>query len=405
MSELKTKVKTVSPTVEAEIIENSVPFEAPATVAVEVAKPKGNFINEQGEVNLAVLSESQIEKCRQVTKNLNPKVVGSVSNFGVELQSRLAESGKSFLTTAKTSRSGEVGKIMADLVTTLDKIDVNDVRQPNAVVRMLQKVPVVREFMPSIKKVLIKYETIQDSINTIKAHVEAARIGAMADNNALQHMFDENIEYVKNVETLIVAGTLAIDDAKAELNKLIAEGADPITIQDYQEFVNSLEKKVHDLKAVRQIGKQNLMQIRIIQRNNILTAENANSMITMTVPLFENQMSMAVALAHQSDNQKVMKAVSEKTDALLKANAEMLYKTSVEATEAANRSIVSYDTLMETAEKLKNTISEVKKVQQDAQQRRKEDSAKLAQIEHNIDAIIGTTHQIDSSVKGINLIE
>lgn len=405
MSELKTKVKTVSPTVEAEIIENSVPFEAPATVAVEVAKPKGNFINEQGEVNLAVLSESQIEKCRQVTKNLNPKVVGSVSNFGVELQSRLAESGKSFLTTAKTSRSGEVGKIMADLVTTLDKIDVNDVRQPNAVVRMLQKVPVVREFMPSIKKVLIKYETIQDSINTIKAHVEAARIGAMADNNALQHMFDENIEYVKNVETLIVAGTLAIDDAKAELNKLIAEGADAITLQDYQEFVNSLEKKVHDLKAVRQIGKQNLMQIRIIQRNNILTAENANSMITMTVPLFENQMSMAVALAHQSDNQKVMKAVSEKTDALLKANAEMLYKTSVEATEAANRSIVSYDTLMETAEKLKNTISEVKKVQQDAQQRRKEDSAKLAQIEHNIDAIIGTTHQIDSSVKGINLIE
>lgn len=405
MSELKTKVKTVSPTVEAEIIENSVPFEAPATVAVEVAKPKGNFINEQGEVNLAVLSESQIEKCRQVTKNLNPKVVGSVSNFGVELQSRLAESGKSFLTTAKTSRSGEVGKIMADLVTTLDKIDVNDVRQPNAVVRMLQKVPVVREFMPSIKKVLIKYETIQDSINTIKAHVEAARIGAMADNNALQHMFDENIEYVKNVETLIVAGTIAIDDAKAELNKLIAEGTDAITIQDYQEFVNSLEKKVHDLKAVRQIGKQNLMQIRIIQRNNILTAENANSMITMTVPLFENQMSMAVALAHQSDNQKVMKAVSEKTDALLKANAEMLYKTSVEATEAANRSIVSYDTLMETAEKLKNTISEVKKVQQDAQQRRKEDSAKLAQIEHNIDAIIGTTHQIDSSVKGINLIE
>lgn len=398
------KTKTVSPTVEAEIIESAVPFETSTAVA-ETSKVKGNFINEQGEVNLAVLSESQIEKCRQVTKNLNPKVVGSVSNFGVELQSRLAESGKSFLTTAKTSRSGEVGKIMADLVSTLDKIDVNDVRQPNGLVRVLQKVPIVKEFMPSIKKVLVKYETIQDSINTIKAHVEAARIGAMADNNALQHMFDENVEYVKNVETLIVAGTLAIDDAKSELNKLISEGADGITIQDYQEFVNSLEKKVHDLKAVRQIGKQNLMQIRIIQRNNILTAENANSMITMTVPLFENQMSMAVALAHQSDNQKVMKAVSEKTDALLKANAEMLYKTSVEATEAANRSIVSYDTLMETAEKLKNTITEVKKVQQDAQQRRKEDSAKLAQIEHNIDAIIGTTHQIDSSVKGINLID
>lgn len=393
---MNTETQTITPTIDAEVVEKK---------EVTIAR-NAPFINEQGDVNLGALTPQQIDKCRQITKNLSPNAVGSVSNYGVELQTRLANSGKSFLADAKTSRSGEVGAIMSDLVSTLDQINIKDLKEPNAMVRFLQKVPVVNHFVPNIKKVLAKYQTIEDSIATIEENIKATQLSAIADNNNLQVMFDENRTYVTQLESIIVAGTLAIDDAKQRLLKLQQEGADSITVSDEQDFINSLEKKVHDLKSVRLIAKQNLMQIRVIQRNNIVSAENAQSMITMTVPVFRTQMSLAVALQHQYDNNKVQKTVREKTDEILKANAEALYHNSVEITKQANASIISADALRESSEKMHNTIAEIRKIQQEAYETRKKESIELAKIEHNIDSLIGASvGQIDTAAKGINLLD
>lgn len=322
------ETKTIEAVVDAEVVEPN--------KTVEVVVRKQPFITESGDVNLSALTPQQIEKCRVITKNLNPKVIGSVSNYGVELQSRLADSGKSFLTTAKTSRSGEVGNIMQDLVSTLDLINIKDLEEPNSVIKVLQKIPIINNFVPSIKKVMRKYDTIEESIKTIESNIQATQMMAIADNNALQQMFDDNKTYLQQLEDIIVAGTLAVEDSKSTLSNLISEGADNILISDQENFITSLEKKIHDLKAVRQIAKHNLLQIRIIQRNNIMSADNAQSMIALTIPAFRSQMALAVALQHQGDGLKVQKTVRDKTDSLIKANAEALYHNSVEVTKAAN---------------------------------------------------------------------
>lgn len=100
---------------------------------------KVSFISEDGSVNLEALSPEQVAKCREITKNLSSKVVGSVANYGIELQSKLANSGKAFLTTTKASHAGEIGDIMSELLVNLNKINLKDVQDPNAFVRVLQR--------------------------------------------------------------------------------------------------------------------------------------------------------------------------------------------------------------------------------------------------------------------------
>lgn len=399
--------KTLDPittTVDAEVIE------AVTTKGekMEVSTVKKNlpFIAENGEVNLSALSDEQITKCRAITKNLSPKAVGSVSNYGIELQSKLADSGKSFLSAARTSRSGEVGKIMGDLVASLDQINIKDLEEPNAVIKVLQKIPVVNNFVPSIKKVLRKYDTIDESLQQIEDSIKGTQLKAIADNNALQQMFDTNKAYLLQLEDLIVAGTLATDDARNQLATMMNEGADGIAISDQEAFIQSLEKKIHDLKSVRLIAKQNLMQIRIIQRNNIVSSDNAQSMMTLTMPVFRTQLALAIALNNQSDGIKVQKTVREKTDALLRTNADILHTNTLEVTKAANESIVSSEAIKASAEKMRETVEAIKKIQQDAEAKRNEESRELASIEHNIDAIIGTSviSSIDTATKGVSLL-
>lgn len=398
------KKAAVPPTIDAEIVSETTTSVKPTT-ETKVVKKNVPFIAENGDVNLGALSSEQKEKCRAITKNLKPNVVGSVSNYGIELQSRLADSGKSFLTAARTSRSGEVGNIMSDLVSTLDQINIKDLEEPNAIIKVMQKIPIVQNFVPSIKKVLRKYDTIEESIQTIEENIKACQMMAISDNNALQNMFDENRAYLQQLEDIIVAGTLAIDDAKANLVNMMNEGADEFAISDQEAFINSLEKKVHDLKSVRQIAKQNLMQIRIIQRNNIVSSDNAQSMMSMTIPVFRVQLSLACALANQKDGINVQKTVREKTDALIKANADALYQNTVEVTKAANESIISADAVKESAEKIRQTVEEIKKIQADATEKRKQEAIELAKIEHDIDSIIGNpTMQIDTAAKGISLL-
>lgn len=399
--------KTLDPittTVDAEVIDTL----TTKGEKMEVAQVKKNlpFIAENGEVNLAALSDEQITKCRAITKNLSPKAVGSVSNYGIELQSKLADSGKSFLSAARTSRSGEVGKIMGDLVASLDQINIKDLEEPNAVIKVLQKIPVVNTFVPSIKKVLRKYDTIDESLQQIEDSIKGTQLKAIADNNALQQMFDTNKAYLLQLEDLIVAGTLATDDARNQLATMMNEGADGIAISDQEAFIQSLEKKIHDLKSVRLIAKQNLMQIRIIQRNNIVSSDNAQSMMTLTMPVFRTQLALAIALNNQSDGIKVQKTVREKTDALLRTNADILHTNTLEVTKAANESIVSSEAIKASAEKMRETVEAIKKIQQDAEAKRNEESRELASIEHNIDAIIGTSviSSIDTATKGVSLL-
>lgn len=397
------KTKVITPKVETEVIET-----VTTSNQNQLVKPnKQHFLSEDGTVNLSALTPTQIDKCREITKNLSPSQIGSVQSFGIEAQSRLSNSSKDFINSARTSRSGEVGNILSSLTQELNKINPQDLKEPNALMRVLAHIPIVNNFVPTIKNTLVKYQTIEESIKSIEENIKASQLSAISDNNKLQLMFEDNIAYIRNIEDLLVAGTLALEDAKTEFNKMIEEGADAIATSDQQAFIESLDKRMTDLNAARQVAKNGLMQIRLIQRNNITLCDSANAMVSLTMPLIRHQMALAVTIANQNDSIAVQNAVRSKTNELLKANSESLYHNTIETAKASSESIVSAEVIRESAEKVKQTLLEIQKVQADAARKRHEEQKKLAEIEHSIDEIMhgAASYQIDSATKGVSLLE
>jgi uncharacterized protein YaaN involved in tellurite resistance len=143
-------------------------------------------------------------------------------------------------------------------------------------------------------------------------------------------------------------------------------------------------KKIHDLELTRTISLQTAPQIRLVQNDDSIMAEKIQSAILNTIPLWKNQMVLALGVQHANQAAKAEKMVTDATNDMLRKNADMLKQTTVMAAEANERSIVDIDTLKHTNEALLSTIDEVLRIQEEGQQRRKSAEAELVQIEQEL---------------------
>ena len=224
--------------------------------------------------------------------------------------------------------------------------------------------PILKSLVGSVEKVLHKYDSIQKNVDTIQKKIEVTRLTAMRDNNALQTMFENNIQYGKQVDELIIAGKLKLQEVNEQLNEMMAnpQNYESHEIQDVQEFAHNLERRLSDMMTLRYVVKQSLPQIRTVQYNNIAIADKAQSIIATTIPVWKNQLSIAVALHNQKGNIEAHRRVTDTTNTILRKNAEMLRQNSVEVAKENERSVVSIETLRESTQQLIETIKEVKQI-------------------------------------------
>jgi uncharacterized protein YaaN involved in tellurite resistance len=146
------------------------------------------------------------------------------------------------------------------------------------------------------------------------------------------------------------------------------------------------EKKLYDLDLTRMVAMQTGPQIRMIQNSNTVMAEKIQSTIVNTIPLWKNQMVIAIGLKHSTDAAKAQREVSDMTNELLKKNAESLKIATIESAKEAERGIVDMETLKHTNEMLISTMDEVLTIQSEGKQKRREAEAELAQIEDQLRA-------------------
>jgi uncharacterized protein YaaN involved in tellurite resistance len=152
-------------------------------------------------------------------------------------------------------------------------------------------------------------------------------------------------------------------------------------ISDIEEYKNALDKRITDLIMLRYAFKQSLTQIRIIQRTNQMDAQNTEQQITMTIPLWKNQMSLAVALYNQKQSIEISNKVTEATNEMFKKNAEMMKTQAIEVAKQAQRSVLDIETLRKTTQELLATVEGVQKAQQEGAQKRAAAEAELVKLE------------------------
>ena len=370
-------------------------------------------VEDNGNINTTALSPTRKAYYKGIASVLNEKDITTISSYGSDLQKAMDSYSSDFLKQSFDSKAGlESAQLISNLLGELHEVNIADLETPSTWKRFLRKIPGFKKFIVSVEQVKAKYDTIEKNIDGIVKKLEATRQIAIRDNNLLQKQFENNCDYVSQLEDLIVAGKMKsdevgklIDDMKCDANQY-----EDYQISDIEEFKNSLDKRIADLIALRFAFKQSLTQIRIIQRTNIMHANNTESQIAMTIPLWKNQLSLAVALYDQKQAIEVGTKVTDTTNELFRKNAEMMKTQSIEVAQQSQRMVLDVETLQKSTQELIATVEGVQKAQKEGAEKRAAAEAQIAKLENEIRLkAIGvaesTQRVIASELKGKKLIE
>ncbi|UKB84773.1 toxic anion resistance protein [Chryseobacterium sp. MEBOG06] len=362
------------------------------TPMVPPAQPVQNaapavLVDREGNVNLTQMQTEERQKYEVLANSIDEANPGSIVNFGAELQKTLTNQSDSFLGNVRRSNSGEVGGLINDLLVELNYVDVEELHG-NKVKSFLSKLPFMKKVMTQVENLFAKYDKIINNIEQISYKVNAGIITSTKDNAVLQTIFESNVNSIKQIEDLVIAGNIRMERAAAELAQMEAA---PQNFQDYQiadkrDFIARLDRRMADLKVVRVIMMQSLPQIRLVQNNNVSIAEKAQTILTTTLPVWKNQLSLAVAMYRQQQNIEIQQKVSATTEEILRKNAERLGQNSVNVARANEQTIVSVETLRETTSMLINTLNEVKQIQKQGADNRRKLDQDLQTLEHELKA-------------------
>ena len=370
-------------------------------------------VGDSGEINTTDLTPARKAYYKEIASVLNEKDITSISTYGSDLQKAMDSYSSDFLKQSFDSKAGiESAELISNLLGELHEVDISDLETPNAFKRFLMKVPGLKKLVISVEQIKAKYNTIEKNIDGIVKKLEATRQIAIRDNNLLQKQFENNCDYVDQLEDLIVAGKMKSEEVGAlvEDMKSRANEYEEYQISDIEEFKNSLDKRLSDLIALRFAFKQSLTQIRIIQRTNIIHANNTESQIAMTIPLWKNQLSLAVALYDQKQAIDVSTKVTDTTNELMRKNAEMMKTQSIEVAKQSQRMVIDPETLQKATQELIATVEGVQKAQKEGAEKRAAAEAQIAKLEKEmhmkaIGLVESTQKVIASELRGKKPIE
>jgi uncharacterized protein YaaN involved in tellurite resistance len=336
-------------------------------------------------VDTSKLSAQDLDKARDLGRAIDPAQTGALIQFGVGAQSKISGFADTLLGEIRNKDSGEVGKALTDLVLKVKDVDVGGLVKE-------RKGPFAN-LANQFKRFISRYEKLETQIDKIVDQLAKSRMTMLTDINMLDQLYKQNSDYLRNLDLYIAGGQLRYEELKTtllpQLQARAQESKDPSDAQklnDLGQFLNRVEKKLHDLKLSRMISLQTAPQVRLIQNNDQALVEKIQSSLLTTIPLWKNQIVIAVSLFRQKQALGVQKAVTDATNDLLTKNSELLKQGSIDVARETERGIVDIETLQQTNANLISTIEETLRIQSDGRQKRAEAEKTLVQLEADLKA-------------------
>ena len=347
------------------------PAPAPAPVLEQAA--------EQPEPEANGLSEAELKQVDDFVKRIDISNSQAVMNYGAGTQKKMADFTEKALDNARSKDLGEVGDMITSLLGQLKGL--NQEEEEKGFLGFFKK------GTNKLNNMKAKYAEVETNVTAISNELEKHQIQLMKDVAVLDQMYELNLNYFKELSMYILAGKRKLKQARETELKALQEKAQRTGLQeDAQAARGACAHILYDLDLTRMVAMQTGPQIRMIQNSNTVMAEKIQSTIVNTIPLWKNQMVIAIGLKHSTDAAKAQREVSDMTNELLKKNAESLKIATIESAKEAERGIVDMETLKHTNEMLISTMDEVLTIQSEGKQKRREAEAELAQIEDQLRA-------------------
>jgi len=326
-------------------------------------------------------------QARELASKIDVQDSQAVITYGSAAQTKLSEFSQSMLNHVQAQDIGPVGDSLTDLMYRLSEANPDQLRagEGNFFSKMLGKVK------QSVFEITAKYQKIGAQIDKISIKLDHEKNGLLKDNLMLDQLYNKNKDYFDALNIYIAAGELKMEELQTtiipEAMKKAEASGDQMDVQianDYTQFLDRLDKRTHDLRLARQITIQQAPQIRLIQNTNQALAEKIQVSINTAIPLWKNQVVIALTLLRQKDAVTAQRQVSETTNDLLKKNSEMLKISAIETAKENERGIVDIDTLQKTQNDLVETIQETLRIQQEGKEKRRAAEIELGHMEEDL---------------------
>ena len=393
MTSKETEVKTTSKRTTRKKSTASTKKSTPSVVEGEIVeavkvKPKRNIVlSDNGDVNLSLINKEDKKRYTEIASCLNENDMTSIMNYGSDLQNAMDAYSNDFLTQRFDSTSSiKSAELIANLLGELQEVDIAELNEPSALKRFIRRIPLLKKFVTSVEQIKAKYNTIQKNIDGITQKLEQTRLIAIRDNNLLEKQFQNNLSYVGQLGELIIAGKMKSKELEDEINTMKEESYNynDYEIRKVEDFKNNLDKKITDLVMMRYSFQQSLVQINIIQQTNTQDAQNTEMQIKTTIPIWKNQMSMAVALYNQKKSIEASNLVTNTTNEILRRNSEMMKTQAIEVAKQSQRTVIDIETLEKTHKDLIATIEGVEKAQEEGRAKRAAAEKRIEELEKDM---------------------
>lgn len=305
-----------------------------------------------------------------------------ILQYGAAAQKKMADFSDAALANVKTQDLGEVGDLIVNVVGELQGFDKEEQK---GIFGFFKKQSDKLELMKS------RYAKAEVNVEKISDALQQHQVRLLKDSAVLDKMYEQNLAYFKELTMYIMAGKQKLQEVReGKLKELEATAQrtglaeDAQAARDLAEKCNRFEKKIYDLELTRTISIQTAPQIRMIQNNDTVMVEKIQTTLVNTIPLWKNQMVLALGIAHSTEAAQAQRQVNDVTNALLKHNAEKLHMASVETAKEAERGIVDIETLKKTNADLIQTLDDVMKIQSDGRAQRMAAEAEMAKMEEQL---------------------
>lgn len=351
----------------------------PAALPAKEAEPLSDSVLAQE----AALSEEERKMVEEFSSKIDLRNSAAIMQYGVGAQKKLADFSEKALENVRTKDMGEVGDMIAGLVAQLQDFDAEE-----------EEKGLFGFFKKQVNKAAAlkaKYDKAEVSVDKICGSLEQHQVQLMKDMAMLDKMYELNLTYYKELSMYILAGKKRLEEvrrkdlaqaaAKAQASGL-AEDAQ--AARDLDSLCNRFEKKIHDLELTRTIAMQTAPQIRLVQDSDTMMVEKIQSTLVNTIPLWKNQMVIALGVEHSNQAAKAQREVTNLTNELLQKNAERLKTATTETARESERGVVDIETLKNTNAALLSTLDEVVKIQAEGRQKRRSAEQEMARMEQDL---------------------
>ena len=339
--------------------------------------------SQEPQLDDSVLTEDEKRMVEEFSRKIDIHNSGAILQYGVGTQKKMADFSEKALENVKTKDMGEVGEMISSLVTELQSFDVEEEE---------------RGFLGLFKKqankvtaMKAKYEKAEVNVDKICSALEGHQVQLLKDIAVLDKMYELNLNYFKELSMYILAGKKRLKEVRdGELAELVAKAEasglaeDAQAAKDLEAMCTRFEKKIHDLELTRMIAVQTAPQIRLVQNSDSMMVEKIQSTIVNTIPLWKNQMVIAMGVEHSNQAAKAQRQVTDLTNELLKKNAETLKTATIETARESERGIVDIETLRSTNASLISTLDEVVRIQAEGRTKRQNAELEMQKMENEL---------------------